>query len=203
MNTQIYKNILLFVLVSGIFITPFNLLASEIDKSETDIITPELPFELNKETIQTTSGKFDDPETKEYSSQDDEIVSTESSLNSTAQIPLTILKEIVQPGKLRELSWTAGQSFSGRPVKQSVLVVRGLNSGSVLCLIAAIHGDELNGIEIVRRVIRNLDPMEVKGTVIGVPIVNIFGLTGNTRYLPDRRDLNRYFPGNPSGSAAS
>ena len=128
---------------------------------------------------------------------------TENNLDPTAQSPLTILKQTVQPGELRELSWSVGQSFSGKTVKPRVVVVRGNQSGPVLCLVAAIHGDELNGIEIVRRVIRNMDPMEVNGTVIGVPIVNIYGFTANSRYLPDRRDLNRHFPGNPTGSAAS
>jgi len=200
MSIQTCKNILLLIFVSGTFITSFNLSATENDTSETQINTPEIPIEL---TRQTTSENSDGPETIEYSPQNDEMVSTEDNLNLTEQTPLNILDEIVQPGELRVLSWSAGQSFSGRPVKPPVLVVRGLNSGPALCLIAAIHGDELNGIEIVRRVVRSLDPIQVSGTVIGVPIVNLFGFTSNTRYLPDRRDLNRYFPGTVEGSAAS
>jgi predicted deacylase len=66
-----------------------------------------------------------------------------------------------------------------------------------------VHGDELNGIEMIRRVMQDLDPARVKGAVIGVPIVNLQGFRRGSRYLPDRRDLNRYFPGNSSGSAAS
>ena len=75
--------------------------------------------------------------------------------------------------------------------------------GPTLCLTAAVHGDELNGIETVRRVLHEVQPERLSGTVIGVPIVNLQGFHRNSRYLPDRRDLNRFFPGNPTGSAAS
>ena len=68
---------------------------------------------------------------------------------------------------------------------------------------AAVHGDELNGIEIVRRVVYDLKPEKISGAVIGVPIVNLQGFRRGSRYLPDRRDLNRYFPGNPTGSIIS
>lgn len=83
-----------------------------------------------------------------------------------------------------------------------VLVVNGAKHGPVLCLTAALHGDELNGIEIVRRVLYNIDPQQLTGAVIGVPIVNLQGFHRSSRYLTDRRDLNRYFPGNPTGSSA-
>jgi hypothetical protein len=82
-------------------------------------------------------------------------------------------------------------------------VVNGKLAGPTLCLTAAVHGDELNGIEMVRRVIHNLQPDKLSGAVLGVPIVNLQGFRRGSRYLPDRRDLNRFFPGNPSGSAAS
>jgi predicted deacylase len=114
-----------------------------------------------------------------------------------------LLGSTVLPGERRQLRWTAGQSFAGRAVNTPVLVVHGTRPGPKLCLTAAIHGDELNGVSIVRQVISGLDPTELNGTVIGVPIVNLLGFTRGSRYLPDRRDLNRYFPGNPRGSAAS
>jgi predicted deacylase len=72
-----------------------------------------------------------------------------------------------------------------------------------LCLTAAIHGDVLNGIEMVRQVMHDLDPDKLRGAVIGIPIVNLQGFRRGSRYLPDRRDLNRYFPGNPTGSSAA
>lgn len=84
-----------------------------------------------------------------------------------------------------------------------VLVLHGAKAGPTLCLTAAVHGDELNGIEIVRRVLYHLDVKKLSGTIIGVPIVNLQGFHRASRYLTDRRDLNRYFPGNPKGSSAS
>ncbi|MFQ5608954.1 MAG: succinylglutamate desuccinylase/aspartoacylase family protein, partial [Woeseiaceae bacterium] len=83
------------------------------------------------------------------------------------------------------------------------LVVNGADPGPTLCLTAAIHGDELNGIEMVRRIMHELSPERLSGAIIGVPIVNVQGFRRGSRYLPDRRDLNRYFPGNPNGSAAA
>ena len=99
--------------------------------------------------------------------------------------------------------WRAGQSFDGSPIETPVVVVRGRDAGPVLCLTAATHGDELNGVEIVRRTLASIEPDDLSGTVIGVPIVNLLGFSRGSRYLPDRRDLNRYFPGNPDGSLAS
>jgi predicted deacylase len=203
MNNKSYKDILLFVLAIGITVFPYSLSAAEDVNNQSDIITPEIPAEFNIESDKNISEEPNEPETIEDLLLETENTLTENKLDDTEQSPLTILKQIVQPGELRELNWSAGQSFSGKAVKPRVVVVRGSKPGPVLCMIAAIHGDELNGIEIIRRVIRNIDPMDVNGTVIGVPIVNIYGFTANSRYLPDRRDLNRYFPGNPTGSAAS
>src|SRR5690606_30515697 len=95
------------------------------------------------------------------------------------------------------------ETFTGNSAPSAVLVAHGTEPGPTLCLTAAIHGDELNGIETVRRVLHDLEPERLAGTVVGVPIVNLQGFHRNSRYLPDRRDLNRYFPGNPTGSAAS
>ena len=82
-------------------------------------------------------------------------------------------------------------------------MVNGTKPGPTLCLTAAVHGDELNGIEIVRRVIHETDPQKLSGAIIGVPIVNLQGFRRVSRYLPDRRDLNRFFPGTKTGSYAS
>ncbi|QSZ43129.1 succinylglutamate desuccinylase [Sulfurimonas aquatica] len=82
-------------------------------------------------------------------------------------------------------------------------VIRGKEDGPVVFISAAIHGDELNGIEIIRR-LRNLELLQgLKGTLILVPIVNIYGVMNQSRYLPDRRDLNRNFPGSDKGSLAA
>ena len=116
---------------------------------------------------------------------------------------LQFLGAEILPGSARRLSWSATELFEGVPVSTPVLVVNGAFPGPTLCLTAAIHGDELNGIEMVRRVLHDLVPAKVSGAVIGIPIVNVQGFRRGSRYLPDRRDLNRYFPGNPTGSAAA
>ncbi len=116
---------------------------------------------------------------------------------------LVLLGTEVPPRTSTRLAWAPTQSFEGIYIATPVLVVNGVEPGPTLCLTAALHGDELNGIETVRRVLYNLDPGKLKGAVIGVPIVNLQGFHAGSRYLSDRRDLNRYFPGDPDGSSAS
>tara|TARA_R110002096_G_scaffold239101_3_gene430802 strand:- start:14812 stop:15741 length:930 start_codon:yes stop_codon:yes gene_type:complete len=82
-------------------------------------------------------------------------------------------------------------------------VVHGAYPGPTIWLSSAIHGDELNGVPIVRRTLQELDANTLRGTVVAVPVVNVFGLVSESRYLPDRRDLNRSFPGSKRGSMAS
>jgi len=84
-----------------------------------------------------------------------------------------------------------------------VTVINGRSDGARLWLSAALHGDEINGVEVIRRVVRRVRPERLKGLLIAVPIVNVFGFINQSRYLPDRRDLNRSFPGSPGGSLAS
>lgn len=117
--------------------------------------------------------------------------------------PLVILDTEVLPSTTTRLSWSPSQTMEGIATPTPVLIVNGAKPGPVLCLTAALHGDELNGIEVVRRILYNLDPEVLSGTVIGVPIVNLQGFHRSSRYLTDRRDLNRFFPGNPQGSSAS
>lgn len=116
---------------------------------------------------------------------------------------LTLLGQTVPAGTSQRLMWSASEIFEGVSTETPVLVVNGHRGGPTLCMTAAIHGDELNGIEMVRRVLHDLDPDELSGAVIGIPIVNLQGFRRGSRYLPDRRDLNRYFPGNPLGSSAA
>jgi len=115
----------------------------------------------------------------------------------------TLLGKDILPGTSTRLSWSPGIQIAGLSQITPVLVVNGAQSGPTLCLTGAIHGDELNGIEIIRRTLYDLNPEKLAGRVIGVPIVNITGFQQGTRYLPDRRDLNRHFPGTPDGSLAS
>ncbi|MFV8818731.1 succinylglutamate desuccinylase [Haliea sp. E17] len=122
---------------------------------------------------------------------------------ATEDPALLILGTEVPRSTATRLSWSPSQSLDGIATPTPVLIVNGAEPGPVLCLTGAIHGDELNGIEIVRRALYNLDPESLSGTVIGVPIVNLQGFHRSSRYLADRRDLNRYFPGYPEGSSAS
>ena len=117
--------------------------------------------------------------------------------------PLVLLNTEIQPGSARRLSWSATELFEGVAVSTPVLVINGASPGPTLCLTAAVHGDELNGVEMVRRVLHDINPQKLSGAIIGVPIVNVQGFRRGSRYLPDRRDLNRYFPGNDTGSAAA
>lgn len=119
------------------------------------------------------------------------------------QTSLALLNRTVEPGSFATLHWTPDQSFASIATPVPVLVAHGKKPGPQLCLTAAIHGDELNGIEMVRRLMYELEPDQLAGTVIGVPIVNLDGFRNGSRYLSDRRDLNRYFPGYAKGSAAS
>jgi predicted deacylase len=82
-------------------------------------------------------------------------------------------------------------------------VINGRYAGPHIWLSAAVHGDELNGVEIIRRVLRRLEARRLRGAVLAVPIVNVFGFLNESRYLPDRRDLNRSFPGSRRGSLAN
>ncbi len=134
---------------------------------------------------------------------ENEIIYPQSLPEMSAANPLLLLGAKVPPGTATRLAWSPSQSFEGIAVPTPVLVVNGAQDGPTLCLTAAIHGDELNGIEIVRRVLYNLDAQALSGAVIGVPIVNLQGFRRGSRYLTDRRDLNRHFPGNPGGSSAA
>lgn len=109
----------------------------------------------------------------------------------------------VPPGSRRDVEIPVARLPTGTGISLPVSVLHGRRDGPRLWLSAAIHGDELNGVEIVRRVLRETDPRRLAGTIVGVPIVNVFGFLSESRYLPDRRDLNRSFPGSVRGSLAS
>ena len=89
------------------------------------------------------------------------------------------------------------------PVSLPVQVVHGRRDGPVMFISAAVHGDEVLGVEIIRRVLRHNALRKLAGTLLAVPIVNAYGFINHNRYLPDRRDLNRSFPGSDQGSLAS
>ena len=108
----------------------------------------------------------------------------------------------IAPGERRGLSLPVGMLHTHVPVDMPVWVINGRRAGPRLFISAAIHGDELNGIEIIRR-IRARPLTGLRGTLLLVPVVNVFGLLHHARNLPDRRDLNRSFPGSERGSLAA
>lgn len=113
------------------------------------------------------------------------------------------LGENIPPGTRKVVELEVAKLYTSTPLSIPIEVIHGAKKGPVLMINAAIHGDELNGVEIVRQMINTIDPAKLKGTLICVPIVNALGFTQKIRYLPDRRDLNRCFPGTNKGSLAS
>ena len=116
--------------------------------------------------------------------------------------PFTINSNVVKPGERATIDLPAGRLYTHTPMTIPVHVINGKHPGPRLFISAAIHGDEINGVEIIRRVLKLSTIKRLKGTLIAVPIVNVHGLINHSRYLPDRRDLNRSFPGSEKGSLA-
>lgn len=116
--------------------------------------------------------------------------------------PFGIGGQEIAPGRMARIQLPAARLPIHTMLNLPITVVNGAGDGTRLWLSATLHGDELNGMEIIRRVIEQLDPATMKGLLIAVPIVNVFGFINQSRYLPDRRDLNRSFPGSSRGSLA-
>ena len=109
----------------------------------------------------------------------------------------------VLPGETARIQIPVADLYTSTSLYMPVQVIRGKRPGPVLLVSAAVHGDELNGVEIVRRLLKRKALRSLRGTLIAVPIVNVHGFLNQSRYLPGRRDLNRSFPGSPKGSIAS
>ncbi|WP_018869306.1 MULTISPECIES: succinylglutamate desuccinylase/aspartoacylase family protein [unclassified Thioalkalivibrio] len=114
--------------------------------------------------------------------------------------PVTLGDTTVQPGERRTVELEVGSLYTHTPAHMPVQVVCGRQKGPVLFVSAAIHGDEINGVEIIRRLLKVPALRRMKGTLLAVPVVNMHGFINQSRYLPDRRDLNRVFPGSRKGS---
>ena len=117
--------------------------------------------------------------------------------------PIRVGDVVVQPGKRENVSLPIAKLYTATSLHMPVKVICGRRPGPVLFLSAAIHGDELNGVEIIRRLLRHRALRSLRGTLLAVPIVNVHGFIEQSRYLPDRRDLNRSFPGTSKGSIAA
>ncbi|MGH7859298.1 MAG: succinylglutamate desuccinylase/aspartoacylase family protein [Candidatus Binatia bacterium] len=109
----------------------------------------------------------------------------------------------VRPGRRRSFVFDLVESYGGDDVSIPVTMIRGAKPGPTLLLTSTIHGDELNGLPILLQLRERISASRLNGLVIMLPVVNPYGFERQTRYLPDRRDLNRYFPGNPRGSLAN
>lgn len=116
---------------------------------------------------------------------------------------IIVAGEEIRPGEKKTLEVGVPSLYTHTELEMPVQVIRGKKPGPCLFLSAAIHGDEINGVEIIRRILNQRALKRIAGTLIAVPVVNIFGFINQSRYLPDRRDLNRSFPGSESGSLAS
>lgn len=117
--------------------------------------------------------------------------------------PFVIGSSTIAAGTRQLVDLPVSRLSNHTPVTLPVHVLHGMEPGPTVFLSAAVHGDELNGVEIIRRVLRTLGPGNIRGTLLCVPVVNAYGFIGRSRYLPDRRDLNRAFPGSPTGSLAA
>ncbi|WP_448215690.1 succinylglutamate desuccinylase/aspartoacylase family protein [Endozoicomonas sp. 2B-B] len=116
---------------------------------------------------------------------------------------ISIGGSVIKAGQTRQVSLEVAKLYTDTDFSVPVHVIHSKKPGPKVFVSAAVHGDELNGIEIIRRLI-NLKTFKVTvGTLILVPMVNVYGVLYQSRYLPDRRDLNRSFPGSPKGSLAS
>jgi predicted deacylase len=116
--------------------------------------------------------------------------------------PIEIAGVYVNPGERRRLEIPVSKLPTGTGLLLPIMVINGAKPGPTAWISAAVHGDEVNGVEIIGRVLEKTEPRELSGCLIAVPIVNVFGFNMQSRYLPDRRDLNRSFPGFEQGSVA-
>lgn len=115
---------------------------------------------------------------------------------------LQIGETSVFPGSRRSIELPVARMVTGTPVSLPLVAVHGRKAGPTMWINGAIHGDEINGVEIIRQVLERVDQATIRGTLLAVPIVNVYGFLNGDRYLPDRRDLNRSFPGSARGSLA-
>lgn len=109
----------------------------------------------------------------------------------------------IKPGQRKRLRLDIGKSFSGANINLPLMVWRGAEDGPTVAITAAVHGDEINGTGVIRSLIQERPFKLLRGTLILVPVVNVMGFERHSRYLPDRRDLNRCFPGHVKGSLSS
>ncbi|MEQ1802201.1 MAG: succinylglutamate desuccinylase/aspartoacylase family protein [Gammaproteobacteria bacterium] len=116
---------------------------------------------------------------------------------------LELLQRTIPAGEKRKFSFQEVQTFEGSFLNTAIFAARGLKSGPTLCLTALVHGDERNGFEVARTAFAGTNARQLAGTLIALPAINVNGFRTGSRYMPDRRDLNRAFPGDTRGSNTS
>ena len=121
----------------------------------------------------------------------------------STQPPCVIGGEAVAAGTRHSIRLSLPDFYTHAPTIMPVHVIHGRRSGPRLLITSALHGDEINGVEIIRRLSGQPSLKRLRGTLILIPVMNVFGFVAQSRYLPDRRDLNRSFPGSPKGSMAA
>lgn len=117
--------------------------------------------------------------------------------------PIVVGGKKVAPGERQTIDLPVANLYTHAGITMPVHVARGKRKGPCLVVSAALHGDEINGVEVIRRLLKLPLLKSLRGTLIAVPIVNVHGFLHLSRYLPDRRDLNRNFPGSERGSIAA
>ncbi len=117
--------------------------------------------------------------------------------------PISILGESILPGESKTIDLEIAKLHNTAKLKIPIIVERSKIEGPIILFTAGIHGDEINGVEIVRQLITKKINKPKRGTIICIPIINMFGFVNMTRQFPDGRDLNRVFPGSKKGSLAS
>jgi predicted deacylase len=131
------------------------------------------------------------------------IVHADSASDSDRWDMLRLLGREIPPGSSSKFPFIPDRSFEASYLNMPVFVARGASSGPTLCLTAGVHGDEINGVEVARRAFAQINPKDLRGTLIALPAINAEGVRTGNRYLSDRRDLNRAFPGRTGGSVAA
>jgi len=119
------------------------------------------------------------------------------------QRTLSIGGHRIRAGETRVIPIKFSESYAGGPLYVYVHVTRGQKRGPRIAMTGTVHGDELNGMGILRALLYPEPPKIRAGTLVCVPTVNVLGLENHSRYMPDRRDLNRCFPGSETGSMSS
>lgn len=117
--------------------------------------------------------------------------------------PMTIGDTVIAPGQRANVDLPIADLYTSTSLSMPLQIICGRYAGPTLFVSAAVHGDELNGVEIIHRLLKRKSMNSIRGTLLAVPIVNVHGFINQSRYLPDRRDLNRSFPGSAKGSIAS